>query len=43
MRKTAPGVEMKSVVLLEMRKTGVIAACDGYGFKVIYGLRFAKT
>lgn len=35
MRKTAPGVEMKSVVLLQMRQTGVTAACDGYGFKVV--------
>jgi GTP-binding protein EngB required for normal cell division len=43
MRKTAPGVETKSVVLLQMRQTGVTAACDGYGFKVIYGLRTAKT
>jgi hypothetical protein len=43
MRKKVPGVEMKSVVLLQMRQTGVTAACDGYGFKVTYGLRTAKT
>jgi DNA-directed RNA polymerase subunit RPC12/RpoP len=43
MRKTDPGVEMKSVVQSKTRQTGVTTACDECGFKVIYGLRTAKT